>query len=378
MTVRSVLSFLVIFVLATTSVWADIMPTYGIDNTLLRPGISTVLADLTPSHGIGKTLRPRGDTMISMVSETVDVEIDANVARVWCTFDFLNEGPPDTLEVGFPRGRNEQEIYLDNGDLNDFEVRTSSARPLPVSRSRLDPYVNDPSGILVTSWFTCTIPFDSTGTVQKVFVEYWTTLLPGKPVYSDLLFKYILTTGSFWRGPIGEAVVTVRLTNVEPDQLSVIKPSGYILNGAEISWRFTDFEPAEDIELHIMQDAVYDRVKEANRLLRENPDSARGHFLRGTILFNQTYGDYSCAESLREFELAVAADPQCWDARWFLAIQYYQQSGRRREQLEAIVAGNPDYRCTDEAYQVMYPHHRSHFPNTASEWLDKIKTGRWP
>ncbi len=327
---------------------------------------------MMPIHSIGKTLRPWGDTNVRMVRETVDIMIDNNIAWVGCIFEFLNEGPADTLEVGFPRGYNKEEHYIDQGELYNFSVRNSPpGNLLAITDKRLDGTYPDPSGIMASHWLTCTIPFEG-GNPRTVFVEYWTPLNHDKPAFSDLLFKYVLTTGSFWRGPIGEAVVTVRLKNIHPDQLTVIKPAGYTFNGAELSWRFTDFEPAEDIELHIMQDVVYERMKEADRLLREDPGSARGHFLRGTVLFNQSYGGGD--ESVHEFERALAADPSCCDARWFLAIQNQNQ----REHMEAIVALNPAYRCTDEAFLSMYPYRRMQFMISAEEWLDMLKSGRSP
>ena len=63
-----------------------------------------VSAELMPARGVGKTIRPRTDTSVRMVSEKVDITIDNNVAYVACEFNLINEGPPDTLEVGFPRG----------------------------------------------------------------------------------------------------------------------------------------------------------------------------------------------------------------------------------------------------------------------------------
>lgn len=328
-------------------------------------------ADLMPMHGIGKTLRPRDDTMVRMVRETVDVIIDGDTARVRCEFDFVNEGPAVTLEVGFPRGYNSKEYVDELGDLNDFTVRTEygGSNSLPVTESRMErKNVPNRYGFVEVKWLMCTIPFESTSKTQKVTVEYWSRLNVAKhAVFSDLLFKYVLITGSFWRGTIGEAVVTVQLPNTRPEQLTLIKPDGYVLNGAELSWRFTNFEPAEDIVLNIMQNIVYDRLTEAERLLKENPDSARGHFLRGTVLYNQNFFD----ESQREFERAIAADPHHWDARWFLALQYNDQPSKRREQFEAILSGNPDYHCTDEAFLALPDWYN--FPDTPAAMMTKLK-----
>ena len=63
-----------------------------------------------PIQATGKTVMPRTDVPVRLVSEEVIITIDNGVAYVRCYFDLLNEGPKDTIDVGFPRGW-EGELY---------------------------------------------------------------------------------------------------------------------------------------------------------------------------------------------------------------------------------------------------------------------------
>lgn len=322
-----------------------------------------IIADLMPSRGIGKTIRPRSDSSVRMVSEQVDITIDNNVAYVLCWFELKNEGPPDTLEVGFPRGWGEKELY-------DFQVWSPSELSFTVTEKKLDSAYKDDSGMEIPFWTTFTVPFEKTGQSIRIYISYNSILLRKDMTFSDILFRYILKTGAYWKGTIGEAKITVTLRNTNFDQITKISPKGFVKNINVMTWHFTDFEPIDDIELHIMQDVVYDRLNMSKMLLKENPDDAHGHYLLGTVYYGQSSSGARCQESLREFELAVANDPEHLEARWFLAMHYLDRPDKRLEQLEAIVKAKPDYIFTDEAF-ILKP---SGYPNTnsARKWLDII------
>ena len=74
--------------------------------------IPAVYANDAPVKSVGKAIQPLADAPVRMVSEKVDIFIRANTADVNCLFVLKNEGKPDTIEVGFPRGW--------EGDLIDF------------------------------------------------------------------------------------------------------------------------------------------------------------------------------------------------------------------------------------------------------------------
>ncbi|MFC1490384.1 DUF4424 family protein [Candidatus Latescibacterota bacterium] len=338
-----------------------------------------ISADLAPVLGIGKTIRPRTDTSVRMASETVDIIIDGNIAYVNCMFELTNDGPPDTLEVGFPLGMNVKKKDDDVIEMQaerlgqDFSARIIRGQQLPVTQKRIDPeYTDDPS-LFISEWVTFTVPFTAKGQTNKISTTYWVAIKPknNKAPFSDLLFKYVLVTGAYWKGPIGDAKITVKLRNTTFDKITYISPEGYDRDNAEISWHLTDFEPTEDIEIYFRQNIVNDRLNTAQALLQEDPNDAHGHFLLGTVYFAQSRVGVRCQESLREFELAVANDPEHLEARWLLAMHYLDKPDKRLEQLKAIMKINPNFIFYDESVILTswsYPG-----TNTAQGWMTLLK-----
>ncbi len=65
-------------------------------------------------------------------------------------------------------------------------------------------------------------------------------------------FKYRLSTGAVWHGPIGKGVVTVTTNGVDADEVEMFKPVGkFRRDGAIWTWSFENLEPtlADDIEI---------------------------------------------------------------------------------------------------------------------------------
>ena len=307
-----------------------------------------------------------------MVSEVVDVIIDNNMAYVSCRFNLLNHGFSDTLEVGFPRGWSENE-------LNDMRISviyrdTNTSFDASVTEKKLDPALVDKAGVEIPFWTTFILTCKRENKNIAVMVDYSMVLLrKDKMLFSDLIFRYILKTGAFWEGTIGDAVIHVSIRNTRPEQLAAIKPEGYRRNKNFITWHFTDFEPDKDIEIQFIQDVVFERTQEAKRLLSINPADAQGHFLLGTVCYAQSASGVRSREALHHFEQAVAGNKKHWDARFFLAMTCLDLPLQRLEQLEAIVRNDPEYRCTDEALQIRpwgYPK-----TNSAREWLSSLKAG---
>lgn len=329
-----------------------------------------VHGDVMPARRVGMTIQPRQDVPIRMLSEAVDITIDNNFAHVHCRFVLQNMGFSDTLEVGFPRTYSDLDLY--NFAVNVYYYNTNNRIYPPVTDKKLNPISVDESGVEIPLWTTFPMPCYHEGEIIMVSINYSLDLLrKNKMVWSDLLFRYILKTGALWEGTIGDALITVRILNTKPEQISSISPEGYRRDNNVITWHLTDFEPDEDIEIEFIQDVVYDRTQEADRLLKNDPADAHGHYLMGTILYGQSSSGISCAEAVEHFEQAVASDPEHWDARFFLAMAYFKQPDKQLEQLETIIRNKPEYQCTDEVLERLpwiYPKTVS-----AREWLDMLK-----
>lgn len=91
-------------------------------------------------------------------------------------------------------------------------------------------------------------------------------------------FKYRLSTGAVWHGPIRRGVVTVTARGVDPDEVEIFKPVGkFQRNGSTWTWSFKDLEPslAEDLEIHASPAQSFVSGGYANR--KEDPWGVVGY-----------------------------------------------------------------------------------------------------
>jgi hypothetical protein len=93
--------------------------------------------------------------------------------------------------------------------------------------------------------------------------------LGGGP-WGDYSVRYVLTTGSTWQGPIGDAVITLTV----PEELPLPQLSDTLeacwdwsgspeVSGRTVEWRFSDFEPSEDLRFSVMTvltDPIYEDI----------------------------------------------------------------------------------------------------------------------
>ena len=111
----------------------------------------------------------------------------------------------------------------------------------------------NPANKIISKWFFSGLDssvkfYPREGIVKKEALNHIASCLKSfepkhghKAPLSDLLFRYVLRTGAYWKGPIGDAKITIKLRNTGFDKITYISPEGYVRDNAEISWHFTDF-----------------------------------------------------------------------------------------------------------------------------------------
>jgi hypothetical protein len=81
--------------------------------------------------------------------------------------------------------------------------------------------------------------------------------------------KYIIQTGGYWKGPIGEETVTIHFPEaLNPNDFCIASPKNYIITGSSIRWHFKDFEPKKseyDIGVNFVIPEVMDQINVAAR-----------------------------------------------------------------------------------------------------------------
>lgn len=239
-------------------------------------------ADIAPEPITkAQSLAPRLTTSVSMDREHVQVTLTENKAHVKATFWMRNSSKsPTTLDVGFP---DQHPTFGEFGlSVANLKVTVDGAEQ---EYEAHDKTVDQPA------WYVWQMTF---GSEQKrvIVVEYdcktfrgredefseWTedrarTLdmcegrLPEDEAFKehvkewkkndiqrhhvvrslraarDREFGYVMATGAAWHGPIGEAVIEVKLADDAAKCIELLSPGRASWQNDTITWRFHNIEP---------------------------------------------------------------------------------------------------------------------------------------
>lgn len=271
------------------------MPTESRRGALVAMSLVLVLAacpvraDDGVFEGSGGTVSLSQSRHVRMVAEEVVFDLtNPEVVRVACLFVVVNEGPADTLLLGFP------DYWPSEDDVSQLADGRSAIRDLVVMVD----------GVPVTTTAVPaaeapTILGDRTPGVAWNVAHVWPcAFAPGQVrvlrteyshVYSMMVgvshvLNYVLRTGASWAGPIGKVVA-----RIVPGELRIkerYSPQRWERVGAEYVWTAADLEPTEDIwaglanpaqvarELaadwrHWMGDGRPDSLDNASRMVRD-------------------------------------------------------------------------------------------------------------
>lgn len=201
-------------------------------------------------EGSGGTVSLSQSRHVRMVAEEVVFDLTTpDLIRVACLFVVVNEGPADTLLLGFP----------------DYWPATDDDSQRADGRSAIRDLVVMVDGVPVTTTAVPaadapTILGDRTRGVAWNVAHVWTCdFAPGQTRvlrteychgYSMMVgvshvLNYVLRTGASWAGSIGKVVV-----RIIPGELRIkarYGPQRWERVGAEYVWTAADLEPTEDI-----------------------------------------------------------------------------------------------------------------------------------
>ncbi|MCL6580798.1 MAG: DUF4424 domain-containing protein [Firmicutes bacterium] len=139
-------------------------------------------------------------------------------------------------------------MWTGRGDplVHEFTVRIDGAE-VPADLEPASPVAGD-EGSLFDSWYTFGVTF-APGQTRSVVNTY--TLKNLHNSIGQAFLRYVLTTGRYWKGPIGKAVVRVDLGEVGPYQLENLYPNTWRFSpdGRTLTWSRENFEPSYDLEI---------------------------------------------------------------------------------------------------------------------------------
>lgn len=193
---------------------------------------------------------------VRMLSETVTVRLSDKAARVRCEFTFKNEGPKQTVKMGFPE---ESVASGDSGRgmLYGFKSWVDGKPVECIYKKGKQPTDDRPAQRRYQAWFVKDVPFEA-GQTRKVVDDYNSNLgyyansmMSGDYEYVRY-FNYVLRTGASWKGPIGRAVIVVDTSKVTEEHYDLVpRMPGFRRSKDRISWTFSNFEPRGDISIRL-------------------------------------------------------------------------------------------------------------------------------
>jgi hypothetical protein len=207
----------------------------------------------------GQGVFPLASSDIRMESETVQAICYRNFAEYLVEFKFVNEGPPQTLQLGFssaavmpPEAVGTQEVTSQAQWGGPVALRAwQEGKPLQVTFGQgKDPM--ESSAWVGYYLHTATFPHGET----TITVSYVAGSNEG--------YQYWLHTGAYWKGPIGKAIVRYRLADSFHDAADltrptigtlVVSPNSYVrLDDRTYQWVFDNLEPtaADDINMRFI------------------------------------------------------------------------------------------------------------------------------
>jgi hypothetical protein len=172
-----------------------------------------------------------------MVSETVRAHVSRERVEVDCVFVLRNEGPADTVLIGFPDGPVEPDDHEPN--LASFRswvdgVEVKCERVVDAGPGA------EAEDWRTASWWTKRIAF-ARGAVRTIKNRY--SVSPASfPIDGTGGFRYSLWTGASWKGSIGSARIVATLEGIPFEWVTETEPVAR-RSGRSFEWSFRNFEP---------------------------------------------------------------------------------------------------------------------------------------
>ena len=222
-----------------------------------------------------KPFEPSGVENVAILDEKLDIELKRTGAAVRVRYRMKNMAKKRVkVRFGFPvevagatvfdvekkagaeemvrRNCGDYRVVADGKELKAKFLEEKFSKPEQVDY----PMLGQVAGI--GGWLVSEVTFKA-GQERVLEISYVSEYeVAGGSVSDDwaqgpIGFKYRLSTGAVWHGPIRSGVVTVRATGADADLVEMFKPVGkFKRDGGTWTWKFEHLEPtlADDIEIH--------------------------------------------------------------------------------------------------------------------------------
>ena len=204
-------------------------------------------------EGSGGTVALSKTEYVHMIAEEVILDLtERDIIHVSCLFVVVNEGPADTLLLGFPdywpsldeasNGAFGPSAIHDLVVMVDGISVATKAVPVSEASTMIGAEAGRRASYNQAHVWTCTFSPGQTRVLRTEYSHVFSTSSSARQVV-----RYVLKTGASWAGPIGQVVVRVK-----PGDLRVKNtgyPSEWEFTGTEYVWSVSDLEPTRDIAI---------------------------------------------------------------------------------------------------------------------------------
>lgn len=265
-----------------------------------------------------------GATQVELVNEDLRIDLYKDHAAVTVEYLFRNTGSDVLVRAGFPdilfSKRNQIEDYrieVDGAALAHKHIigKEITSIPLPDNAAEMNEESGD--GKLRMSWFVSEVPFKQSEE-KKVKITCRSPYQMSFGGFSDdsdydpETFRYLISTGATWKGPIQRGTITITVNSGDPDRITVQPAGRFKRAGNVITWTFENYEPlwADNILVNLnnpvsVKSAHYNPAEEFH---------ASWYSFEGNKYFAviQTYG-VNASSTLRPVETYNADKAKDWE-----------------------------------------------------------------
>jgi len=255
------------------ALWIGLVLAFSARSSLLANGGGYLEGGVSETGTI-TGFTPSGTGAVQIADERLDIAMRPKAAAVEVVYLLQNVTEKNAeVRFGFPVEELDTDAMDGEGPetkpprrkleyCRDYRVEWNGKAIKAVFEPEPDATLSNPERHGIRGWLISTIqvPAGKRGTLKiRYLADY-----PGAEVHvSDdsriepKVFRYRLSTGAVWAGPIAKGAVTVRADGIPAEDLKVLAPAGRFEKDDEVwRWEFKDLEPglADDLEIQAAPD----------------------------------------------------------------------------------------------------------------------------
>lgn len=217
------------------------------------------------------TFKAMGTNQVQMVDEKLVIRLYKDYAHVEIDYVLRNTGKDVDVRAGFPS----LGVAFENEPHYEIKGYTIVVDGKPVMFERVKgdakPYLSfytsefmsnamddDDSNAMLLEWLVSTVHF-KTNENKNVHITYDSIYAYSSGGYSDdvasqaNIFRYLLSTGAAWQGPIQHGTVTIIPAEVNGNRIKIMPDNRFKRVNGNFVWEFKNLKPsiADDIDVDL-------------------------------------------------------------------------------------------------------------------------------